>query len=141
MGHLDHGPAQCKGRTAQQIHNPSAVLWIHILKIQKNAVPAQQIFNDFPAFIDLMHADHQFPVFRHLPVGLICQPGINDDVSIPDMSGAIDRFVEQKLRGREPDQKELQRVIGALQRRGYGWEEIRSALGRYQEGLDPSFYD
>ncbi len=60
---------------------------------------------------------------------------------VPDMSGAIDRFVEQKLRGREPDQKELQRVIGALQRRGYGWEEIRSALGRYQEGLDPSFYD
>ena len=60
---------------------------------------------------------------------------------VPDMSGAIDRVVEQKLRGREPDQKELQRVIGALQRRGYGWEEIRSALGRYQEGLDPSFYD
>ena len=60
---------------------------------------------------------------------------------VPDMSGAIDRFVEQKLRGREPDQKELQRVIGALQRRGYGWEEILSALGRYQEGLDPSFYD
>ena len=60
---------------------------------------------------------------------------------VPDMSGAIDRFVEQKLRGREPDQKELQRVIGVLQRRGYGWEEIRSALGRYQEGLDPSFYD
>ena len=49
---------------------------------------------------------------------------------VPDMSGAIDRFVEQKLRGREPGQKELQRVIGALQRRGYGWGEIRSALRR-----------
>lgn len=58
---------------------------------------------------------------------------------LPDMAEAIDRFLAQRLRGSEPDQKELQRVIGALQRRGHSWEDIRSALGRYRENLD--FYD
>ena len=36
----------------------------------------------------------------------------------PDMSAAIDRFLAQKLSDRNPDRKELSRVIAALQRRG-----------------------
>ena len=59
----------------------------------------------------------------------------------PDMSEAIDRFLAQKLRDRNPDRKEINRVIAALQRRGYSWEEIRSALNRFQDGEDPSFYE
>ena len=59
----------------------------------------------------------------------------------PDMSEAIDRFLAQKLRDRNPDRKEINRVIAALQRRGYSWEEIRSALNRFQDGADPSFYE
>ena len=59
----------------------------------------------------------------------------------PDMSEAIDRFLAQKLRDRNPDRKELSRVIAALQRRGHSWEEIRSALNRFQDGEDPSFYE
>ena len=60
---------------------------------------------------------------------------------LPDMSGAIDRFLEQKLRGRDPDQKELSRVIAGLQRRGHSWEDIRGGLARYKDGLDESLYD
>lgn len=59
----------------------------------------------------------------------------------PDMSAAIDRFLAQKLSDRNPDRKELSRVIAALQRRGHSWEEIRSALNRFQDGEDPSFYE
>ena len=59
----------------------------------------------------------------------------------PDMSAAIDRFLAQKLSDRNPDRKELSRVIAALQRRGHDWEEIRSALNRFQDGEDPSFYE
>ena len=59
----------------------------------------------------------------------------------PDMSEAIDRFLAQKLPDRNPDRKELSRVIAALQRRGHSWEEIRSALNRFQDGEDPSFYE
>ena len=55
---------------------------------------------------------------------------------IPDMSDAIDRFLRQRLRGQTPDKKELKRVTDALMRRGHSWNDIRSALNRYQDGLE-----
>lgn len=49
-----------------------------------------------------------------------------------DPAGAIDAFVERKLRGIEcPDRKELKRVSDALARRGYAWSDISAALRRY----------
>lgn len=57
---------------------------------------------------------------------------------LPDMGGAIDRFLEQRLRGQWPDQKELKRVTDALQRRGHSWEDIGAALRRYQSQLEYS---
>ena len=48
-----------------------------------------------------------------------------------DPAEAIDAFVRKKLAGKEPDRKELKKVSDALMRRGYGWEEISAALGRY----------
>ena len=61
--------------------------------------------------------------------------------NLPDMSDAIDRFLAQRLRGREPDRKELQRAVAALQRRGHGWEEIQSALRRYRDSLEESGWE
>ena len=48
-----------------------------------------------------------------------------------DPTDAIDAFVRKKLAGKEPDRKELKKVSDALMRRGYGWEEISAALGRF----------
>jgi len=50
-----------------------------------------------------------------------------------DTDETIDRFIESKLRGEIPDRKEEKRVTDALMRRGYGWDEIRSAMRRYVE--------
>ena len=55
---------------------------------------------------------------------------------IPDMSDAIDKFLRQRLRGQSPDKKELKRVTDALMRRGHSWNDIRSALYHYQDGLE-----
>ena len=44
---------------------------------------------------------------------------------------AIDRFLQKRLGGELPDRKEQQKVIDALRRRGFGWEEIRQGLDRY----------
>ena len=44
---------------------------------------------------------------------------------------AIDLFLQKRLGGSMPDRKEQQRVIDALRRRGFGWEEIRRGLDRY----------
>ena len=46
----------------------------------------------------------------------------------------IDRLARQKLRGAEPTRENLKKVSDYLARRGYGWEEISSALERLREG-------
>ena len=50
----------------------------------------------------------------------------------PDGS-QIDRLVRQKLRGAEPTRENLKKASDYLARRGYGWEEISSALDRLRE--------
>jgi len=48
---------------------------------------------------------------------------------LPDSAEALDRFIAAKLKNPE-DRDEVRKVTAALCRRGYGWEEIRSALRR-----------
>jgi len=58
----------------------------------------------------------------------------------PDQLEEIVDFLRSRL-GEEYDQRELKRAMDALMRRGHSWEEIRSALNRFQDGEDPSFYE
>lgn len=55
---------------------------------------------------------------------------------VPDMDDAVDKFLNQRLRGREPDEKELKRTIDALLRRGHSWQDIRAGLRRYSASLE-----
>ena len=48
----------------------------------------------------------------------------------------IDKLARQKLRGAEPTRENLKKVSDYLARRGYGWEEISSALERIREEYD-----
>lgn len=48
----------------------------------------------------------------------------------------IDRLIAQKLRGKEPDRKELNRVSAFLARRGFAWSDIREGLARYGAALE-----
>ena len=43
----------------------------------------------------------------------------------------LDELVRKKLRGAEPTRENLKKVSDYLARRGFGWEEISSALRRY----------
>jgi len=60
---------------------------------------------------------------------------------IPEMDDAVDRFLNRRLQGREPDQKELKRTIDALVRRGHSWQDIRAGLRRYSESLGADLED
>ena len=60
---------------------------------------------------------------------------------VPDMDDAVDKFLNQRLKGREPDQKELKRTIDALLRRGHSWQDIRSGLQRYSAAIELDHYD
>ena len=48
----------------------------------------------------------------------------------------IDKLARQKLREAEPTRENLKKVSDYLARRGYGWEEISSALERIREEYD-----
>lgn len=45
-------------------------------------------------------------------------------------------YIESKLRGQAPDRKALKRVADGLFRRGFSWEEIRSALRDYSLNME-----
>lgn len=55
---------------------------------------------------------------------------------IPEMDGAIDRFLAQRLRGRAADEKMIRKTVDALLRRGYSYGEIRDGLRRYEAELE-----
>lgn len=55
---------------------------------------------------------------------------------VPEMDGAVDKFLSQRFRGREPEEKEVKRAVDALLRRGHSWADIRAGLRRYSDSLD-----
>ena len=55
---------------------------------------------------------------------------------VPEMDDAVDKFFMTRLKGREPDEKELKRTIDALMRRGHSWQDIRAGLRRYSAALE-----
>ena len=63
--------------------------------------------------------------------------GIDRDLweaALEEQSDPVDRvihFLDSRLRGRIPEEKELGRVTNALLRRGFRWDEIRTGLARY----------
>ena len=52
---------------------------------------------------------------------------------LPDNGEQIDRFLQSKLRGRTPEEKEKKRLTDALIRRGYSWSDVKSAWNRMGE--------
>lgn len=52
--------------------------------------------------------------------------------SAPQSDEKIDRFVQAKLKDPH-DRDQVRKVSAALARRGYSWEEIRSAIARYTD--------
>ena len=54
---------------------------------------------------------------------------------LPEQSSAPLEFLRRRLRG-GADEKDIKRAADALCRRGYSWEEIRSALECYRAELE-----
>jgi regulatory protein len=53
--------------------------------------------------------------------------------TLPPAEEQIDRFLESKLRGRLPDEKEKKRLSDALLRRGFSWGDVKAAWRRMEE--------
>jgi len=56
--------------------------------------------------------------------------------ALPEAGGQIDRFLESKLRGRAPEEKEKKRLTDALLRRGFSWGDVKAAWKRYGSAVE-----
>ena len=47
---------------------------------------------------------------------------------MPEQDDTLERFIRSRLRGAEPSQENLKKIINALLRRGHSWEDIHAAV-------------
>ena len=52
--------------------------------------------------------------------------------AVPGDSDSAYRCLCSKMRGRAPEPEELRRALAAVQRRGFGYQEVREAAERYR---------
>ena len=52
--------------------------------------------------------------------------------AVPDDEDGAYRCLCAKMRGRAPEPEELRRALAAVQRRGFGYQEVREAAERYR---------
>ena len=55
---------------------------------------------------------------------------------MPVQDDAVDRLLRSRLKSARPDRAELKRASDYLLRKGYGWDEIRAALARYDAEIE-----
>lgn len=53
--------------------------------------------------------------------------------SLPPAEELVDKFLQSKLHGRKPDEKEKKRLTDALLRRGFSWGDVKAAWMRMNE--------
>ncbi len=56
--------------------------------------------------------------------------------SVEACGDKLDALIARRLGGRPMDEKEKRRTADALRRRGFSWDEIKRAIGRYQNEDD-----
>ena len=49
---------------------------------------------------------------------------------LPSQEEILDKLLRSKLRGEEPDRKEIKKATDAMLRRGFSWSEISAAMRR-----------
>lgn len=55
---------------------------------------------------------------------------------MPDPAEILDQLIQKRCRGDLSDPKERKRTSDALLRRGFGWGEVKAAIGRYAEMVE-----
>ncbi len=55
---------------------------------------------------------------------------------MPVQDDTVDRLLRSKLKSGAPDRSELKKAQDFLLRKGYGWDEIRAALARYNSEIE-----
>jgi len=119
-----------KGETPQDA--AAAVQWLADLELLDDSKTAEQLVRS------AVHKGYGKARIRQILYEKRIPEELWEDAlaEVPEMDDVVDKFLNQRLKGREPDQKELKRTIDALLRRGHSWSDIRAGLRRYSDSLD-----
>lgn len=55
---------------------------------------------------------------------------------MPEAAEILDQLIQKKCKGDLSDSREKRRVSDALMRRGFGWNDVRAAMGRYADMME-----
>ena len=55
---------------------------------------------------------------------------------MPQQDDTVDRLLRSRLKSDAPDRAELKKASDFLLRKGYGWDEIKAALARYNSEIE-----
>ena len=55
---------------------------------------------------------------------------------MPEAAEILDQLIQKKCKGNLSDPREKKRVSDALMRRGFGWGDVKAAMGRYAEMME-----
>ena len=58
---------------------------------------------------------------------------------MPEAAEILDALIQKKCRGELSDPKEKKRVSDGLLRRGFGWSDVKAAMGRYTEMTEDGY--
>lgn len=53
-------------------------------------------------------------------------------LQLPPAEEALERFVQNKCKGKQPDKEQLRKLSAALQRRGFSWQEMEPVFRRLE---------
>ena len=124
-----------KGETDADAEN--AVQWLKDLSFLDDARTAEQIVN---SAVNKGYG-------RSRIKNLLYEKGIPRELwadalsRVPEMDDVLDRFLKQKLDGREIDDKLVKKTVDALLRKGHSYGDIQNALQRYRADceIEPEF--
>ena len=124
-----------KGESEADAEN--AVEWLKDLALLDDARTAEQIVNS------AVSKGYGKSRIRNLLYEKGIPRSLWDDALslVPEMDDAIDRFLKQRLDGREIDDKLVKKTVDALLRKGHSYGDIQNALRRYRTDceFEPEF--
>ena len=94
------------------------------------------------AGLDPDYLDKEFPDYPQIAPEIKSDLAISlhrlDDAlqELPEQDDQIDTLLRRRLRSDTPDRNELRRASDYLYRRGFGRDEIRAAIARYQDNYE-----
>ena len=108
-------------------------------------IPRYMLFKQFgwldtylPFIVPAMFAGNSFFIFQLVQFFRGIPRELWDDAmqELPEQDEQIDALLRRRLRSDTPDRDELRRASDYLYRRGFGRDEIRAAIARYQDNFE-----